>query len=69
MSELGSDPSNRIAQVVARAWLDPVFKNRLIHDPALVLREYGIDVPEGVELRVVEDTDDVIHLHLPFSEG
>ena len=27
-----------------------------------VLREFGIPIPEGVEARVVEDTDDVTHV-------
>lgn len=30
-----------------------------------VLREFGIPIPEGVEARVVEDTDDVTHVIFP----
>ncbi|HEV3006523.1 MAG TPA: NHLP leader peptide family RiPP precursor [Pirellulales bacterium] len=42
-------------------------KQRLIAEPAAVLEEHGIEVPLGVELRVVEDTDDICHLVLPAS--
>ena len=30
-----------------------------------VLREFGISIPEGMEARVVEDTDDVTHVIFP----
>ena len=53
------------ARVVAQAWSDPEFKARLISDPEAVLAEAGIPVPEGVELRVVEDTVNMRHFVLP----
>jgi hypothetical protein len=53
--------------LVAKAWSDDALKQRLLDDPAAVLEEHGIEVPPGVELRVVEDTDQVCHLVLPAS--
>ena len=53
--------------LVAKAWSDDELKQRLLAEPAAVLDEHGIEVPPGVELRVVEDTDDVCHLVLPPS--
>jgi hypothetical protein len=53
--------------LLAQVWSDELLKQRLMSDPAAVLAEYGIEVPEGVELRVVEDTDEVCHLVLPPS--
>jgi hypothetical protein len=53
--------------LVARAWSDEALKERLMDDPRSVLEEFGIDVPADVELRVVEDTDEVRHLVLPAS--
>jgi hypothetical protein len=53
--------------LVARAWSDEDLKERLIENPRSVLEEFGIDVPDDVELRVVEDTDEVRHLVLPAS--
>lgn len=55
----------RHAQVVAQAWLDPAFKARLLESPATALREQGIAVPASAEVRVVEDTDRVVYVHLP----
>ncbi len=54
-------------QIVATAWADEEFKARLLANPRAVLAEYGIDVPEGIELTVVEDTEAVHHLVLPPS--
>ena len=46
------------AQIVARAWSDPAFKQRLLETPMEVMGEYGI--PMGhVELYVVENTPEV----------
>ena len=52
-------------QLVSRAWSDPAFKQRLLSDPAAVLKEQGIDVAPGVEVRVVENTENVVYLALP----
>ena len=58
-------------QLVSRAWSDPAFKQRLLSDPAAVLKEQGIDVPAGVRVQVLENTDKVFNLALPPqpSEG
>jgi len=52
-------------QLVAMAWVDPAFKQRLLESPAVVFAEQGIDVPTGVEPRVVENTDRVHYMVLP----
>jgi nitrile hydratase len=46
------------ARVVARAWCDPAFKQRLLVDGKAAAAELGIEGPEGT-LEVVENTDDV----------
>jgi hypothetical protein len=51
--------------LVAQVWSDEDLKQRLIADPRAVLQEHGIEVPDDVELRVVEDTDEIRHLVLP----
>jgi Nitrile hydratase, alpha chain len=53
------------AQLVAQAWSDEAFKARLIENASAVLRQQGIDVPVGIEVRVVENTDKVNYLVLP----
>jgi Nitrile hydratase, alpha chain len=54
------------SQLVARAWADPAFKQRLIADPAAVLKENGLLVPAGIKIIVVENTNKVLHLTLPL---
>jgi hypothetical protein len=54
-------------QIVARAWSDEDFKQRLLSDPQVVLAEYGMEAPAGIEFQVVEDTPTVQHLVLPAS--
>ncbi len=52
-------------RVIARAWSDEDFKQRLMDDPRGALAECGIDVPDDVDLFVMEDTDKVRHFVLP----
>ena len=55
------------AQIIARAWSDPDFKAQLLNDPKSVLVGYGIDLPEGLNLKIVENTADTIHMVLPAT--
>lgn len=50
-------------RVVARAWSDPAFKDRLLEDGLAAVAELDVDVNEEVmELRVVENTPGVHNL-------
>lgn len=51
--------------IVANAWSDDQFKNRLIDDPSSVLKSAGVAVPEGVHFVVVENEPNRVHLVLP----
>jgi hypothetical protein len=53
------------AKIVAKAWADEDYKQRLMEDPAEVLSEEGMAVPEGVEIKVVEATDKQAWMVLP----
>jgi hypothetical protein len=55
------------SELVARAWDDPAFKAKLLADPAGVLKEQGLAVPPGITIKVVENTDKVLHLTLPVK--
>ncbi len=51
------------ARVVARAWVDPDFKARLLSDTRSALGEMGILISEDTpHLTVVENTEEVHHL-------
>jgi Nitrile hydratase, alpha chain len=56
-----------ISKVVARAWVDPAYKAKLLSDPHSALAEAGVDVPAGIRLKVVEDTADTRHVVLPVA--
>lgn len=47
------------ASVVARAWTDPGFKQRLLADGTAALAEIGVGGAALEQLKVVENTDDV----------
>ncbi len=47
------------AQVVARAWVDPVYKQRLLEDGTAALAEFGFSGSQGEKLTVVENTPSV----------
>jgi hypothetical protein len=53
------------ARMITRAWRDPAFKKKLAADPKAVLAEAGINLPAGVTVSLVEDSDTHLHLVLP----
>lgn len=55
----------KVQQVIARARTNEAFRRRLLADPAAVLKEEGVEIPAGLELSVVEDTGNVVHLVIP----
>jgi hypothetical protein len=64
----------RWGQLVARAWDDDGFRQRLLAEPEVVFCEEGIDVPCDVEFRVLEgdeaeDAGDGAYLRLPAKPG
>jgi nitrile hydratase subunit alpha len=50
------------AKVVARAWKDPEFKERLLSDARSAVAEMGFEFPDDTGLVVLENTDDRHHL-------
>ncbi|MFB7114324.1 nitrile hydratase subunit alpha [Streptomyces sp. NPDC056190] len=50
------------ARVVARAWVDPEFRSRLLADGTAAAAELGIGGIEGARVRVVANGPDVHHL-------
>ena len=50
------------ARVVARAWVDPAFKRRLLADATSAIAELGYGGAQGEHMRVVENTPTVHNL-------
>jgi hypothetical protein len=59
------DSVSDFGKIIARAWRDPAFKAELIANPAAALKAEGIDVPAGLAVTVLENTDKQFHLVLP----
>jgi hypothetical protein len=59
------EQARKWGQVVAQAWTDEAFKQRLLAEPKTVLAEQGVELPAGLEVRVMEDTEQLHHLVLP----
>lgn len=53
------------AKVIVEAGGNLAFRERLAADPAEAVRDFGIIVPSGLELRLVENTGTVRYLVLP----
>ena len=69
---LNQEPQSKVVgQVIARAWSNPDFRARLIADPRRTLEDEGLPLPEGVKVKLVENTDSLYHLVLPVppAEG
>ena len=49
-------------KIIAKAWRDPAFKAELIANPAAALKAEGIDMPAGMAVTVLENTDKQFHL-------
>ncbi len=47
------------ARVVARAWADPDYRERLLEDGTAAIAEIGFEGPQGEHMVVVENTPDV----------
>ena len=60
-----SENNSEFAKIIAKAWRDPAFKAELIANPAAALKAEGIDVPAGMAVTVLENTDKQFHLVLP----
>ena len=59
------DAKPTIEQVLAASATHSDLRASLLADPRAALRQFGIEIREGVEIRVAENTPEVLHLALP----
>ena len=64
-----TDQKNALAQLFSTCWKDDELKARFMKDPIAVLAEHGIDIPENLNVNVVENTDKCVHITLPQAPG
>ena len=60
-----SKQHNVLAETFAACWKDEAFKARFLANPKAVLAEQGIEVPDGIDVNVVENSDNCVHITLP----
>lgn len=71
MDQLGITPESieqnqrAIADVVAKYYGDPDFKQRVDADPTTVLKAEGVDVPDGAKVKLLFNSEEVWHLVVP----
>jgi Nitrile hydratase, alpha chain len=69
MSEAAASTRRELeAKIVARAWADEGFRERLRADPhAAVAEETGVSVPESLTIEVLEETPEKGYLVIPLN--
>ena len=56
------------AKIIAQAWKDPRFKEKLLKNPRAAFKEMGLDIPENIQLKVVEDRPNTCTFVLPPAD-
>ena len=62
-----TEQKNALAQLFAACWKDEALKARFMSDPKSVLKDYGLEVPDGMDVKVLENADDCVHITLPAA--
>ena len=62
-----TEERNQLAELFAACWKDDALKQRFMNDPKAVLAEYGMDVPDGLDVKVVENADNCVHITMPMA--
>ena len=60
-----TEQRNALARLFAACWKDEALKARFLSDPKAVLAEHGLDVPDGIDVKVVENADECVYITLP----
>lgn len=54
--------------LISKAWKDEAFKQELLSNPkAVISRELGTQIPDNVEVKVLEETPTSLYLALPVK--
>ena len=60
-----TEQRNAMAELFAACWKDDALKQRFMSDPKAVLAEYDMPVPDGMDVKVVENADNTVHITMP----
>lgn len=59
------EQSKALGQLIAKCWADESFKQKLLADTMATLKAEGAELPAGLTVKAVENTDQVFHLVIP----
>ena len=59
------EQGKKMGQLIAKCWADEGFKRKLLADPAATLKAEGAELPAGLSIKALENTDKVFHLVIP----
>jgi hypothetical protein len=62
-----TEQRNALAALFAACWKDEALKARFMSDPKAVLAEYDMPVPDGMDVKVVENADNCVHISMPAA--
>ena len=62
-----TEERNALTDLFAACWKDDALKARFMADPKAVLAERGIEMPDGMDVTVVENSDNTVHITLPMA--
>jgi hypothetical protein len=57
--------NKKISQLIAKCWSDDGFKQKLLADTHATLKSEGMDVPAGMTVKAIENSDKLVHLVIP----
>ncbi len=60
-----AEHNDALAKLFAACWRDEALKARFMSDPESVLKDFGLDVPDGCDVKVVENGDHTVHITMP----
>ena len=60
-----TEEKNKLTRLFAACWKDEALKMRFLSEPKAVMRGFGMDAPEHLDVKVVENGDDCVHITLP----
>ena len=60
-----TEQKNRLAYLFVGRWSDECMRASFMSDPKAVLAEYDMDFPDGMDVKVVENADNCVHITMP----
>jgi hypothetical protein len=54
-------------RLITRSWQDESFKQELLSNPLAAIRKAGVSLPEGFQIKVIEETPNTFCMVLPMK--